>query len=58
MEARGYQMMLQIIVSRPELRKDALKVVSFGLTKCTVEQAVEFVDQSKGLSVLFGLWTK
>ena len=50
--------MLQIIVSRPELRKDALKVVSFGLTKCTVEQAVEFVDQSKGLSVLFGLWTK
>jgi len=57
-EARGYQMMLEMIVTRPELRRESLKVVSIGLTKCTIEQAVAFVDQTRGLSILFGLWNK
>ena len=51
-------MMLQIIQTKPVLRKDALKVVSFGLTKCTIDQAVQFIDQTRGLSVLFSLWMK
>ena len=51
-------MMLQIIIRKPELRKDALKVISFGLTKCKTEQAVEFVESTKGLSILFSLWMK
>lgn len=45
-------------MQRPELRKDALKVISFGLTKCSAAQAVEFVESTKGLAVLFGLWMK
>ena len=35
LESKGYHMMLHLITSRPELRKKALKVISFGLTKCT-----------------------
>jgi hypothetical protein len=57
-EARGYQMMLQIIVTRPQLRKEALKVLSFALIKCGPAQAVEFIEKTKGLSILFGLWAK
>ena len=56
LESKGYHMMLHLITSRPELRKKALKVISFGLTKCTQEQAVEFLESTKGLKVLFGLW--
>ena len=57
-EARGFQMMLRMIVEKPELRKDALKVISFGLTKCKTEQAIKFVDSFKSLAILFGLWMK
>ena len=57
-EARGFQMMLRMIVEKPELRKDALKVISFGLTKCKPEQAIKFVDSHKSLAILFGLWMK
>jgi len=51
-------MMLQIIVTRPQLRKEALKVLSFALIKCGAAQAVEFIEKTKGLSILFGLWAK
>jgi len=37
MEARGHQMMLSIVVDRPELRREALKVISIALTKITTE---------------------
>jgi len=57
-EARGYQMMLQIIVTRPNLRKEALKILSFALIKCGAPQAVEFVERTKGLGTLFGLWAR
>lgn len=50
-------MMLQILVSKPQLRKEALKVISFALIKCTVGQATQFIDKTRGLSIVFGLWT-
>lgn len=51
-------MMLSIVITRPELRREALKVISIGLTKAKAEQAIEFVDQTRGLAILFGLWMK
>ena len=51
-------MMLSVLVTRPELRREALKVISIGLVKATTAQAIEFVDQTRGLAILFGLWLK
>lgn len=50
--------MLQILVTKPQLRKEALKVISFALIKCNGGQATHFIEKTRGLSIVFGLWAK
>jgi len=40
--------------SQKALRSDALKVISFAMTRCTKLHAVDFIQNASGLSLIFG----
>ena len=45
-----------MVMTRPELRRESLKVITTGLTKTTCAQATEFIDQTRAFSIMFALW--
>jgi hypothetical protein len=54
-QSKGYEVMLSVVYSNNYLRCDAIKVLSFALTKCPDSHAYHLITEAKCLPLIFSL---
>ena len=57
-ELDGFKHMCTVMAQQKMMRSEALKVMSFALTQCNKNQAVEFIKNAGGLPLVFGYFMR